>query len=94
MKLAKILFNFLKNRKSASKDDEAPEGLCPNCWGRTEYGNKFFEAVKTHHIDVNSKDQSIGWIQDYANKNLGAIELKREDENMVCQKCKLTYHVK
>ncbi|NND06378.1 MAG: hypothetical protein HKN87_08355 [Saprospiraceae bacterium] len=94
MKLVQRLIDYLRNKAASDINKDVPDGLCPNCWGRNEYGGKFFEALKTHGIDVNSKDPSIGWIQDYANKHLAAIELKREDDNLVCQKCKLTYHVK
>ena len=94
MKLVQILFDFIRNKNASDINNDTPDGLCPNCWGRNEYGGKFFEAVKTHHIDVNSKDDSIGWIQEYANKHLSAIELKREDDNLICQKCKLTYRTK
>ena len=41
------ILNFLK-KKQASKDETSPEGFCPNCWGRQEYGGQFLEAVKNH----------------------------------------------
>jgi hypothetical protein len=84
------LLNFLKNKPDANSDN-VPDGYCPNCWGRQEYGGKFLEVVKNQNVDVNSKDPNVGWVQDYANKHLSSIELKQNKEGYVCQKCKLSY---
>ena len=83
------LLNLLGKKNPSN--DETPEGYCPNCWGREEYGGQFFEASKNINVDVNSKDAKIGWVQEYANKHLSGIELQAEGDNFVCNKCKLTY---
>jgi hypothetical protein len=80
----------LLGRKNSSNDD-TPEGYCPNCWGREEYGGRFYDAVKNNGVDINSNDASIGWVQEYADKHLNGIELHPDGENFVCKKCKLTY---
>ena len=87
------ILNFLK-KKQASKDETSPEGFCPNCWGRQEYGGQFLEAVKNHNVDINSDNPNLGWVQDYANKHLSGIKLRQENDELVCQKCKLTYQPK
>ncbi|NND34347.1 MAG: hypothetical protein HKN76_17315 [Saprospiraceae bacterium] len=83
------LLNLL--RKKGTESTRTPEGYCPNCWGRAEYGGAFFETAKNHNMDINSTDEQLGWIQEYANKHLSGIELKPEDNMLVCSKCKLTY---
>ncbi|MCR9288266.1 MAG: hypothetical protein NXI23_12880 [Bacteroidetes bacterium] len=90
MNLLNSLLNLLKKKEPQSKNNH-PEGVCPNCWGRHEYGGQFFEAVKNNNFDVNSKSQNVGWVQDYANKHLTGIQLMNEDDHSVCQKCKVTY---
>ena len=90
MNIFESLLNLLK-RKATSTEEMAPEGVCPNCWGRTEYGGQFYEAVKNNHTDVNSPNPNVGWIQDYANKHLSGIVLQQQGDDLVCQKCKLTY---
>jgi uncharacterized protein YbaR (Trm112 family) len=83
------IFSFLKREKGKS---EAPEGFCPNCWGQQEYSGKFYEAIKNEGVDINSLNPKKGWIQDYAEKNLNTIILQhREDESLVCPRCKLVY---
>ena len=69
----------------------APEDYCPNCWGRSEYGGAFFEAAKNHNVDINTNDEQLGWVQEYANKHLSGIELKAQKDQLICEKCKLTY---
>ena len=90
MSILNSLLGFLKKNQSFNKE-EAPESVCPNCWGKEEYGGQFYEAVKNNNFDVNHKNPDIGWVQDYANKHLLAIELKKEGNDLVCQKCKITY---
>ena len=89
MDLVKNIISFLKG---GSKEKEAsPEGICPNCWGKQEYGGKFYTAIKNHGLDVNKANDERGWIQDYADKHLLDITLVKRDGYNMCSKCKLKY---
>lgn len=92
MSLVKSLINFLKN-KDTSEELAAPEGICPNCWGREEYGGHFYERVKQENLNVHSKESNVGWIAAYANKHLAGIALKRtgNGEELICESCKVSY---
>jgi hypothetical protein len=92
MSLVKSLINFLK-KKDTSEELAAPEGICPNCWGREEYGGHFYERVKQENLNVHSKESNVGWINAYANKHLAGIALKRtgKGEELICQSCKVSY---
>lgn len=85
------LLAYLKKSSEHSKES-APNGYCPNCWGKQEYGGKFYKAVKNYKTDINTIDPKSGWIQDYVNKNLSGIQLQKKNDELVCQNCKLTYH--
>ncbi len=92
MRIADRLLAFLrKKEKGETKENEAPEGICPNCWGKQEYGGKFYEAVRNYDVDINSHNPKKGWVEQYAEKSLLNIELKQEGEGYVCKTCKLTY---
>jgi hypothetical protein len=91
MSLVNSLLSFLQKTSAETNNNAVPEGFCPNCWGREEYGGQFFEAVKNHRTDINSIDPRVGWIQDYADKHLSGIQLKQESDHFVCPKCKVTY---
>jgi protein-arginine kinase activator protein McsA len=92
MNLVTSLLNYLK-KKDTPEEQKAPEGLCPNCWGREEYGGHFYAMVKNENLDVNSKDAKVGWVQAYANKHLTDIALKKQNhtDDLVCEKCKVSY---
>jgi hypothetical protein len=93
MDIITSLVNFIKNN-SDSKKDEVPEGYCPNCWGRQEYGGNFYKAVLNHGSDIKIKSPNVGWIQDYADKYLFEISLKKVDDKMICPNCKVQYKEK
>ena len=92
MNIIKSLTNLLQKNKSFDPED-APDGFCPNCWGREEYGGNFYEAIKNENVDIKTLSSNKGWVQRYADKNLGTIQLKYgEDNEAVCQRCKISYH--
>ncbi len=90
MELIDNLLNYLRKNKEPN-NEKAPEGLCPNCWGRQEYGGNFYKAVKNHGLDVNTKQPEIGWIKDYAEKHLKGIRLEARDDSVACPSCKISY---
>lgn len=90
MKIVDSIIKMVSGRKHSSLAD-VPEGICPNCWGRNEYGGAFYDAIKNEGIDVNSLETHVGWVQDYADKHLGGISLKAEDNENVCTNCKVKY---
>ncbi|MGB5698234.1 hypothetical protein [Muriicola sp.] len=90
MNLIDNVLKLLKRRKEEELK-EVPEGFCPNCWGREEYGGQFFKAVKKEGIDINSSNPNRGWIQDYVDKNLSEIRLHQKDDMLICNKCKIAY---
>ena len=54
MNLINSLLTVLKKGNSI---ESVPEGFCPNCWGRQEYGGNFYQAVRNHGLDVNAKER-------------------------------------
>ena len=90
MSLVQTLISFLKKKETIESND-TPDGFCPNCWGREEYGGKFYEAVRNHKTDVNSANPNVGWVQDYADKHLSDIQIQQNGDEYVCQKCKVSY---
>ncbi len=89
MGLADSLIDFLKG--SGLKHDKAPEGICPNCWGKQEYGGKFYDVVQKHGVDINQKDPNVGWVEEYAEKHLTGIELHKQGDYYTCNTCKSKY---
>jgi hypothetical protein len=90
MNIVLLVGNFLKKQKRETKMP-APDGFCPNCWGKTEYGGKFYDAVIERNVSINDKSDQVGWIQDYVEKNLSGIILKKKDDKLICSNCKISY---
>lgn len=90
MKIVDSIIKMISGRKELTLVD-VPEGMCPNCWGRNEYGGAFYDAIKNEGIDVNNLETHVGWVQDYADKYLSGIALTTEDNESVCTSCKVKY---
>lgn len=89
MNIIESILSFLKRKDTA--EESAPEGFCPNCWGKQEYGGQFYEAIKNENVDINQTSAHKGWIQDYADKHLSGIRLQKKGDGYMCPKCKITY---
>ena len=87
MNLYQSIISFFKSQGSES----TPQGLCPNCWGRQEYGDKFYQAALNSNVDFNKPDPKLGWIQSYVDQHIEKIQLKKHDDELVCQNCKIVY---
>ena len=91
MSLIESLLKLINNKEKTTQI-VAPEGVCPNCWGRAEYGGHFYDTVKQDHMGVSDNQKRLGWIQEYVNTHLSDILLsKSEDGEEVCQKCSVAY---
>jgi len=42
-------------------------------------------------LEVNHKDPEIGWISEYANKQLSGIAIQKNEEEEFCQGCNIGY---
>ncbi|MFK7947403.1 MAG: hypothetical protein AB8G11_07435 [Saprospiraceae bacterium] len=91
MNIVQIFSNLLRN-KAEGNENVAPEGFCPNCWGKQEYGGHFYEAVEKEQIDLNNVNERKGWIQAYTTERLEGIKLHKTEKGVYeCQICKVSY---
>lgn len=88
MDLVKNILAFL-NKNPCDNNKKTPQGFCPNCWGRQEYGGYFYEAIKTKNFkDLEHKK---GWITSYVEQNLKSIQLQPKEKKLVCNVCFKSY---
>ena len=70
--------------KSNNKDSgKAPEGICPNCWGKQEWEGNFYKKIKVNNITP-QHDTYNSFIHKIAEK-LDKITLK--DDLLICETC-------
>ncbi|MFK8005063.1 MAG: hypothetical protein AB8H03_01775 [Saprospiraceae bacterium] len=86
------LFSFFK--KKEDKIELTDEGLievgvCPNCWGHSEYGGEFVEYVADRQIDIKNKDATAqkAFIQKFVEDRITGIRLINDGENSACPVC-------
>ena len=86
MKIVDSIIKLLSSQKEMELA-ETPEGVCPNCWGREEYGSAFYKAAKNKGVNSSNASTHVGWVQEYADKYLTSIAIVTEDDSHVCKKC-------
>ena len=84
------LIRFFK-RPKAETQNETPEGLCPNCWGKQEYDKQIRELYKDKQIDVNNHEANYAFIQDFMVTHLNGIHLKKGNNSFECPTCKTKF---
>ena len=89
MNLVDNVMSLLKGKDeiSTSTITGAPDGMCPNCWGRDEYSGAFYAAAKSKGVNGNNIGAHVGWVQDYANKHFSSIAIVKEDDYHMCKSC-------
>ncbi len=74
-----------------NKSIPTPEGVCPNCWGRQEYGGKAIDLMEDKQIDVNNNSSRHAFIQDFVVNHVSGIQLKKHSQGYVCATCQTNY---
>ena len=86
MDILEAIANFLRIPKSENAN-LAPEGICPNCWGRQDYDDHFRELQSDMQVDVNNHQAHYAFIQKFVVNKIEGIHLKKEDSKIVCITC-------
>jgi hypothetical protein len=84
--MIEILRSFFSRPESDTKD-KVPEGVCPNCWGKQEYDNKFRKLYNEKQIDVNNHKAQRAFIQKFVVEHINGIKLRRGDSGLECPSC-------
>lgn len=86
MNLSQSLKNFFKAKANDEMTGEAPDGVCPNCWGRQEWEGNFYKLMKARNITPESNTYN-SFINEVVTK-LDKITLK--EDTYECDTCHLT----
>jgi len=83
MSLADSIKRFFKAKENKEPVVKAPEGICPNCWGRQEWEGNYYKLLKARNITPESNTYN-SFINEVASK-LDKITLKEDSyECMTC----------
>jgi len=87
MNLVKNLKNYFLSKKNNIEKATAPEGICPNCWGKQEWEGDFYKKIKANNITAESNTYT-NFIHEVAEK-LGKITLK--EDTYTCETCNIQH---
>ncbi|MFT5827362.1 MAG: hypothetical protein ACI9AB_000308 [Urechidicola sp.] len=87
MLLDKINAYFTKKSKE-EETGPAPEGMCPNCWGYTEWDGNYYTEIKDRHILPNTSEFN-SFVKNIADKV--DSEVHRHGTKYVCESCKTEF---
>ena len=79
--------NFFKAKLEGKATADAPEGVCPNCWGKQEWEGQIYEKIKAQNITPESNTYS-SFIYEVVQK-LDKITLK--EDTYTCTSCNVKY---
>ena len=85
MNLSQSLKNFFNAKSNHEPTREAPEGVCPNCWGRQEWEGNYYKLMKARNITPESNTYN-SFINEVASK-LDKITLK--EDTYECTTCQM-----
>jgi len=77
----------LKAYFKSERAEQAPQGICPNCWGKQDWDGNYYTFMKGNNGKP-STDTYNTFIQDVARK-LDKIELNKD--TYICATCSLQY---
>ena len=87
MSLTDNLKRFFKDKIEGDETTVAPEGVCPNCWGRQEWGGDFYKQIKARNITPESNTYN-SFINEVASK---LDEIKLKEDTYECTTCNVKY---
>jgi len=81
------IIDNLKTYFKSKSTEKAPQGICPNCWGKQDWDGNYYTFMKGNN--GNPSDETYNtFIQDVARK-LDKIELSKD--TYTCATCTMKY---
>ena len=78
---------YFKAKFEGKEVGKAPEGICPNCWGKQEWEGEFYKVIKSKD-NLPESETYNNFIKEVV-KKLDKITLKKDD--YTCETCKVSY---
>ncbi len=87
MSLIENLKTYFSAKHKNEASNSAPEGVCPNCWGKQEWEGHFYKQIKANNITPEHNTYN-SFIHEVAEK-LDKITLK--EDTYTCETCNVKY---
>lgn len=87
MNLVQNIKDYFTKKDNNESTETAPEGVCPNCWGRHEYDGEYYSFKKGQKGNP-SEETYNNFVAEVARK-LGKVTVK--ENTYFCETCKVDY---
>ncbi|EAR00011.1 hypothetical protein [Maribacter sp. HTCC2170] len=88
MSILESIKSYFGKKMNNEKTGEAPEGVCPNCWGKQEWEGEFYEFMKGSKND--KRDETYNnFINKIVESNIEGIRIQQD--SYTCKTCNIKY---
>ena len=88
MTLLESIKNYFNKKKNNEPTGKAPEGICPNCWGKQEWEGEFYEFMKGSKNE--KRDETYNnFINKIVESNIEGIAIQKD--TYTCKTCNVNY---
>ena len=89
MNIKESIKKYFKNKAEDKETGLAPEGVCPNCWGKQEWDGHFHELIRAKNVTPET-DTYNNFIKEIVTKHIDGIVIK--EDTYKCTTCNVNYN--
>ncbi|WP_452222208.1 hypothetical protein [Lacinutrix salivirga] len=87
MSLIQNIKTYFIKKSNNEPTGKAPEGVCPNCWGKQEWDGEYYKFIKGQNPNP-SEETYNSFVKEVARK-LDKITVSKN--SYTCETCKISY---
>ena len=88
MSLIENIKNYFTKKENNQPTGDAPEGICPNCWGKQEWEGEFYKLMKGSKNE--KRDETYNnFINKIVENNIDGIAIHKD--TYTCKTCNVNY---
>ncbi|MFT7441734.1 MAG: hypothetical protein ACI9Q3_000093 [Maribacter sp.] len=88
MNIIQNIKNYFNSKSEGNPSANAPEGICPNCWGQQEWEGEFYKLNKGNKL-VGNDQTYANFIHKIVETNIEGITIKEDSYD--CETCNINY---
>jgi hypothetical protein len=85
MSIAQNIKNYFNSKTKGTTTEKAPDGICPNCWGKQEWEGEFYTLNKERKLVGNDQTYN-SFINKIVESNVSGMLINKD--NYECETCK------
>jgi hypothetical protein len=88
MSLIENIKSYFNKKNNDETTGKAPDGICPNCWGKQEWEGEFYELMKGSKNDIRDETYN-NFINKIVETNISGITIDKD--TYTCKTCQVIY---